>query len=117
MKEKIIDYIVTNGLTTPSRAREYVYRRAFLSYLLRENGLTFQEIADIFNRTHSTIIHAVQFHRFFMDLKDELYLFNIQKEIEYFNYVEKRCIFTDIENANNTTDLFLIKERIKENQY
>jgi len=119
MKQKIIDYIRENGLDTKSRAREYSYRRMFLFSLLHKQGLTLQAIADIFHRTHATIIHGIRTDAHFIKTNDEIYKLHIQKELDIFTpLVEmKRNIFTEVLNARNTTDLTTIVKRIKNNEY
>ena len=84
MKQEIINYIRENGLDTKSRAREYSYRRMFLFSLLHKQGLTLQAIADIFHRTHATIIHGIRTDAHFIKTNDEIYKLHIQKELELF---------------------------------
>jgi hypothetical protein len=119
MIEQIIEHIKEHELAKPSRAREYVYRRAFICYLLRKQGWTFQKIADLFNRNHATILHAIGVHNQFMKHKDMIYLSYIQMEIQLFEPVieNKRDIYDDILRVNNTTDLAIIKRRIADNEY
>jgi hypothetical protein len=119
MIEQIIEHIKEHELNKPSRAREYVYRRSFLCYLLRKQGWTYQKIADLFNRNHATILHAIGVHNQFMQHKDTIYLSYIQMEIQLFEPVieVKRNIYDDILRVNNTTDLAIIKRRIANNEY
>ena len=119
MIEEIIEHIREHDLDKKSRAREYVYRRAFICYLLRKQGWTYQRIADLFNRKHATIMHAIGVHNQFMQHKDMIYLSYIQMEIQLFEPVieVKRNIYDDILKCNNTTDLKIIKEMIANNEY
>lgn len=119
MTKEIIEYIQENQLDSNKRHREYAYRRFYLANLLRKEGLSFQNIADIFHRTHATILHSINVHEHFMKSKDTIYLFHIQKELDIFEPVqeEKRDIYDDILRANNTTDLQIIKQRIANNEY
>jgi hypothetical protein len=119
MIEEIIEHIKKHELAKPSRAREYVYRRAFICHLLRKQGWTLQKIADLFNRNHATILHSIGVHNQFMEHNDKIYLSYIENEIELFEPVieEKRNIFEDILKCNNTTDLKIIKEMIANNEY
>jgi len=119
MIEEIIEHIREHELAKPSRAREYVYRRAFICHLLRKQGWTFQKIADLFKRNHATILHAIGVHNQFMQHKDMIYLSYIQMEIQLFEPVieVKRSIYDDILKCNNTTDLKIIKEMIANNEY
>lgn len=119
MIQEIIEYIKEHNLDRKSQKREIVYRRFYLANLLRKEGLSFQNIADIFHRTHATILHSINVHEHFMKSKDTIYLFHIQKELDIFEPVQekKRDIFDDILRANNTTDLLIIKQRIADNEY
>ena len=119
MTKEIIEYIQENQLDSNKRHREYAYRRFYLANLLRKEGLSFQNIADIFHRTHATILHSINVHEHFMKSKDTIYLFHIQKELDIFEPVqeEKRDIYDDILRVNNTTDLAIIKRRIADNEY
>lgn len=119
MIEEIIEHIKEHELNKPSRAREYVYRRSFLCYLLKKQGLTLQKIADIMNRNHATVMHAIDVHKDFMTHSDKIYQSYIQMEIKLFEPVieVKRSIYDDILKCNNTTDLKIIKERIANNEY
>jgi transcription initiation factor TFIIIB Brf1 subunit/transcription initiation factor TFIIB len=119
MTTEIINYIKEHNLDSPRRHREYSYKRSYLAYLLHKQGMTLQQIADVFNRTHATIMHCITLHKHFMTQNDTIYLFHIKTEIDYFQpMVEiKRDIFNEILNAYNTTDLTRIKERILNNEY
>jgi len=72
--EEIKQYIKDNGLDTRSRKRPQVYQRAFLSAYLYNNGMTLEDVARLFKRHHSTIIHCVSLHNDLSSYKDELYL-------------------------------------------
>jgi len=119
MVEQIIEHIKEHELNKPSRAREYVYRRAFLCSLLRKEGLTFQNVADIMKRNHATICNAMKLHKNFIATKDKIYLSHIKVEMDIFDSVieNKRDIYDDILRVNNTTDLAIIKRRIANNEY
>jgi hypothetical protein len=119
MIEQIIEHIREHELNKPSRAREYVYRRSFLCYLLKKQGLTLQKIADIMDRNHATVMHAIVVHKDFMAHSDKIYQSYIKMEMELFEPVieVKRNIYDDILRVNNTTDLAIIKRRIADNEY
>ena len=38
----------------------YVHRRIYFFYILREAGATYQEIADLFDLNHATVIHGIK---------------------------------------------------------
>jgi hypothetical protein len=60
--EVVLNYINTNGLNTPSRHREHVYKRAILMTFLRDRGLRLTEIGRMFNRDHATVLHGVKIY-------------------------------------------------------
>ena len=61
-KDVVLNYINTNGLNTPSRHREHVYRRAILMTFLRERGLSLNQIGRMFNRDHATVLHGIKIY-------------------------------------------------------
>ena len=81
--------------------------------------MTLSAAGRLLNRDHSTALHGATMHLQFMKQKDPLYLLHIQQEIEMFEPVKeiKRDLFEEVLNANNTTDLIIIKERIANNEY
>lgn len=48
-------------ILSKSRKRQVTIARFCGMYLMRKQGLTFREIAETFNRDHTTAIHSVKF--------------------------------------------------------
>ena len=57
---KIKKYVERENLTTDSRKREYNYKRIIAAQRLRDCGLTFQEVGDILNKHHASIVHMLK---------------------------------------------------------
>lgn len=66
MNDKIIElireFIYRDQLNKPNRKRQQIYKKAYLQHKLKECGLTFKAIADMFNMTHASAIHNIKTH-------------------------------------------------------
>ena len=61
--EELAIYIKENDLNSTVRERKLVHIRAYLYHILkRDTLLTLQEIGDIFNRNHATIINGLKIY-------------------------------------------------------
>lgn len=69
----IKELIQEHGLYTDSRAREIVYKRYFLYAQLRHD-MTYQAIADLFGKDHTSVIHGIRIHKSWMAINDKVYL-------------------------------------------
>ncbi len=78
--EEIIKYIEDNKLNSKDRYRHIVYKRFYLSNLLRNNGLTLQEIGKIFKKDHATIMYGIKIHKDFMSINDSIYIEHTEQE-------------------------------------
>lgn len=115
MIEQIKEIVISEELNIACRDRRKVYRRFYLCYLLRKEKLTLKEIAKIFNKHHSTIIHAINSHNHWNKTKDQEYLMNTLDLREMFPI---RPILRDvILKVNNMNELLDIKEKIKKHVY
>jgi hypothetical protein len=56
-KSKVQQLIDKYDLATNHRIRGKVYKRIILSKILRDANLTYEEIAHMFNRDHSSVVH------------------------------------------------------------
>lgn len=72
--EKVMSLIEKDNLNIPSRNQVKNHRRYFLYKKMREMGLTFEQIGEYFGRTHATIIHGVNKHDIYNEIKDSKYL-------------------------------------------
>lgn len=120
--EKAEFFTERDRLDRKSRQREIVYKRAYLMYVLRNQLLTFQEIADRFNVTHPTVLYWSNMVKFYLhESKDKVYIDHVQEYLKAFEgskYTpEYRNLQEEVLNCTSTYELKLIKERILENKY
>lgn len=120
--EKVEFFTERDRLDRKTRQREIVYKRAYLMYILRNQLLTFQEIAERFNVTHPTVLYWSNMVKFYLhESKDQVYIDHIQEYLKAFEGTkytpEYRNLEEEVLNCTSTYELKLIKERIKENKY
>lgn len=120
--EKAEFFTERDRLDRKSRQREIVYKRAYLMYVMRNQLLTFQEIADRFNVTHPTVLYWSNMVKFYLhESKDKVYIDHVQEYLKAFEgskYTpEYRNLQQEVLNCTSTYELKLIKERILENKY
>ena len=57
----IAEKILGLDLLSNSRKEEYIEGRAIVYYILRHKlGMTYQQIAKVFNKNHATVLHALK---------------------------------------------------------
>lgn len=116
--EEIIQYIEENNLKRKDRYRHIVYKRYYLSHLLRNNGLTFKEIGKIFNKDHATIMYGIKLHHDFMSINDSIYIELTEQERLKFDTLNYNYnLLDDIMGCYSMPVLKKIKFRIKNNLY
>jgi hypothetical protein len=116
--EEIIKYIEDNNLKTRHRYREYSYKRFYLYNLLRNEGFTFYDIADMFNRNHASVIHGLKTHKDLMSTKDKIYMEYIDELMLIFESNHKEYnLIDDVMNCYSLERLKKIKFRIKNKMY
>ena len=120
--EKAEFFTERDRLDRKSRQREIVYKRAYVMYVLRNQLLTFKEIADRFNVTHPTVLYWSNMVKFYLhESKDKVYIDHVQEYLKAFEgskYTpEYRNLKEEVLNCTSTYELKLIKERIRENKY
>lgn len=117
--ERIEKYIKDQRLDISGRHREVVYKKMYLSSLLRRNGYTLARIGKLFYKDHVTVLYWQRVNETFIQLKDKIYLELTQVERDLFepNITEKRNLIEDILECNNTTQLKIIKNRIEKGEY
>jgi len=115
---EILKYIQENNLATRDRYRHYTYKRFYLYNLLRNEGHTLYEIADMFNRDHASIIHGIKTHRDLMATNDKIYL-DFVEELRLIFEAEpmQHNLIEDVLNCHSLERLKKIKFRIKNNLY
>lgn len=75
MNEDIKELIEEYQLQTRSRKRETVYKRYYLMHaLFIRSNMTLTDIGKLFNRDHSSVIHAIKEHKRWFKNMDREYL-------------------------------------------
>lgn len=120
--QQVKELIQRDRLNSKDRYRDMVYKRSYLYAILRDEGWHLSKIGRLFNRTHATVINALNIHDNFYG-NDMIYDRTIKEYLVYFGKVsvdleqDKLSIYQDIMNCHNTTQLRLIKEKIVSGWY
>ena len=77
------DLIKQYGLHIESRSRPLVYQRYYLYHELRKI-CTLQDIADLFNKDHASVLHGINMHKAWSLVNDKEYLMIIAQIKEDF---------------------------------
>jgi len=111
-------FIEKHELKKKCRQPRYVHRRIYFFYILREAGATYQEIGDLFDLNHATVIHGIKRYKELRDTNDRLLHLDL---VEYTGKIKlkKRTynLRKDILKATTVTDLEIIKRRTENNLY
>lgn len=86
-----------------TQKREYVLGRSIFYKLLRDNtGMSFQNIANTFNKNHATVLHSVKQLEGYMEYDSSLRIDYITINNIFLNCVDKLLTdkFTDVEFDN-----------------
>lgn len=76
---KIIQVIDFDNLKEPNRSRHIAHKRFYLMWVMRvKMKMNLQEIADLFNMHHATVIHGVKYHNNSIEIKDLDYKNNVE---------------------------------------
>ena len=111
MLSKIKNYIEREGLNKPSRIREYNYKRIVLAKIMREDledTVTFEEIANIMNRTHASVINMIKNYYQLCSYKDFQALEKRVREGINFETLEEKIMRID-----NMAELHWLQEELK----
>lgn len=115
------DIIKEHELNKPNRKRHIMYKKIYLQAKLRESGFTFNDIGNMFNQNHSSVVHNVKSHKILTDLYSKEYMHEIYKLVEQLDgktiEIPKRNIYHDILNERNKHGLRRLKRWIKEKRY
>ena len=116
--EEILKYIEDNNLKARHRYRKYSYKRFYLYNLLRNEGFTLYDIANMFDRDHASVIYGIKTHKDLISVKDKLYLDHVDELIVMFESTPKSySLVIDVINCYSLERLKKIKFRIKNNMY
>ena len=116
--EEIIQYIKEHKLDSIDRYRPLVYKRFYFYNLLRLQGMTYQEIAGIFNKDHASVLHGIKTHKMFTEMNDSIYLEHTEMErIRFEQLAPDYDLIHDIRTCYNMDMLKKIKFRLRNNLY
>jgi len=116
---KNVEYFIQKDeLKKKCRKRKYIHKRIFFFHTLRNAGLTYQRIAEMFELNHATVIHGIRTYKNLKRTKDELLLLDIADYDGKFKFYKKTYdLKNDILKATTISDLGIIKRRTENNLY
>ncbi len=119
--DKVVYKIRKDKLKHKSRKREFINKRMYLYYLLKEHDYSYTDIGKLFNKNHATIIHGCRQYR---DLKNSKDVGLMNDLVEYYSFFEpyelkniEFRIADDVGSANSLRELLRIKNRLKRELY
>ncbi len=115
---KVKHHIRKDGLKSKCRKPYYTHRRMYLFNLLRNAGVTYSRIAELFDLNHATIIHGIKRYENLKQTRDAFLLLDIADydgkfQLHKHEYNLKR----DILKATTIRDLEIIKGRTEKQLY
>jgi len=73
--DEVQKIIIEHGLSAKTRKQDLVHKRFYISHFLyRKLRLTLVDIGVLFNQSHSTILHGVNKHELYTEIKDIKYI-------------------------------------------
>jgi hypothetical protein len=116
--DEIIEYIMLNQLDKKGRHRQHAYRRYYLYNLLRNQGIPYASIGDMFNRDHASIMHGIKVHKNYTSINDNMYdFYTMEEQLKFTGFTIERSLVQDILSCTNMDQLKLIQFKLKNNQY
>ena len=111
-------FIKKDGLKTKSRKPYFVHRRWYFYSVLRDAGVTYKSIAEMFEKNHASVIYGIRRYKQLRELKDKLLLLDIADYDGRIKLYKKTYdLKTDILKATTIWDLEIIKGRTENNLY
>lgn len=118
--QKLEQIIIRDGLDSRSRKRPLVYKKMFVAYFMRKNGMKLTYITQCLNlKCHASVIHLIRQHETFIQTKDKFYNHLIEPyRIELSGIVKKpRILVDEILECNSIKELEVIKHLIRVGGY
>ena len=113
--------IEKDKLNEKNRKRHIIYKKVYLQAKLRDYGMTYQAIGDLFNQHHCSILHNVKTHANLDEYYRDSYHTDIHEYIVLLKDFKieppKRNLLKDIQNANSLYALANIKRWLLEDKY
>lgn len=121
MKELIKEIIERDNLDSPSRHATLNNKRMYLYTFMRKQGMSHQNIAKEFNRTHATVIHGLNRYKDLIRSNDAMIKVDTEEYEQIFgNIPVPKPVYNlvkDVRKATTIYDLDIIKRRLENNMY
>ena len=116
--KKVQYHIRKDGLKSKCRKPYYIHRRMYLFNLLRNAGVTYNRIAELFDLNHATIIHGIKRYKNLKQTADAFLLLNIADyDTKFKLHKHEYNLKRDILKATTIRDLKIIKGRTEKQLY
>lgn len=115
---KVEYFIQKDGLKSKCRKPYYTHRRMYLFNLLRNAGVTYSRIAELFDLNHATIINGIRRYKWLKMTGDEFLLMDVAHYDQNFKlHKHEYNLKRDILKATTIRDLEIIKGRTEKQLY
>ena len=116
---KNVEYFIEkHELKTKCNRPYYTHRRMYFYSTLRDAGLSYQRIADIFGKNHATVMNGIKRYKQLRATNDKLLYLDIADYDGRFKLHKKSYdLKKDILGATTVRDLDTIKGRVDNNLY
>jgi hypothetical protein len=119
--EHVRELIDKYDLKNPCRLQKYTYPRYYLFAVLKQDArMPWVEIARMFEKNHSTVIHGLQIHDMLTKTKDLGYRYftaSIRDEIRLQEKDEERDIAKDVLSCRTYNQIKQLQQKIKDGYY
>jgi hypothetical protein len=119
--EHVRELIDKYDLKNPCRLQKYTYPRYYLFAVLKQDArMPWVEIARMFEKNHSTVIHGLQIHDMLTKTKDLGYRYftaSIRDEIKLQEKDEERDIAKDVLSCRTYNQIKQLQQKIKDGYY
>lgn len=119
--EHVRELIDKYDLKNPCRLQKYTYPRYYLFAVLKQDArMPWVEIARMFEKNHSTVIHGLEVHDILTKTKDLGYRYftaSIRDEIKLQEKDEERDIAKDVLSCRTYNQIKQLQQKIKDGYY
>lgn len=119
--EHVRELIDKYDLKNPCRLQKYTYPRYYLFAVLKQDArMPWVEIARMFEKNHSTVIHGLEVHDMLTKTKDLGYRYftaSIRDEIKLQEKDEERDIAKDVLSCRTYNQIKQLQQKIKDGYY
>ena len=119
--EHVRELIDKYDLKNPCRLQKYTYPRYYLFAVLKQDArMPWVELARMFEKNHSTVIHGLEVHDMLTKTKDLGYKYftaTIRDEIKLQEKDEERDIAKDVLSCRTYNQIKQLQQKIKDGYY